>query len=269
MRTAMCVLVAVLAVPVAVTRAGDLPEAWVFTGRTEASNSAVLRSQVNGRVTRVVVKEGDAVAKGDLLIEIDPQPYQLALDAAQAQANAAEARLKAAHIAGGNAASLREKSVISPQELALKKAEEAEAEAELRLAKVQVERAKLDLSRTHVTAPFNGTVSRILTADSTVTANQTQVLSVVSTDPLHISFNVPETVLLQLRRQGAADPRKLGVAVGYADELGQPHEAKLDFIEPEVDSRTRSVRFQASVPNPKGIFSPGMSTTVRLTPAPR
>jgi multidrug efflux system membrane fusion protein len=61
----------------------------------------------------------------------------------------------------------------------------------------------------------------------------------------------------------------LAVAVGFAGDEGHPHVAKLDLIEPEVDPATGTARFRATVPNPKGLFSPGMSARVRLTPAPK
>ena len=149
-------------------------------------------------------------------------------------------------------------------------AAEAEAEAALMVAKVEVERAELTLSWTRVTAPFSGRVSRIqATEGGLVTADQTHILTVVSTDPLYVTFNVPEAILLQLRRDGLSEPGKLGVAVGFAIDEGYPHAAKLDLIEPEVDPKTGTVRFRATVPNPKGLLLPGMSARVRLTPPPK
>jgi len=80
---------------------------------------------------------------------------------------------------------------------------------------------------------------------------------------------VPEATLLRLRRDGLAEPGKLGVAVGFAGEEGYPHAAKLDLIEPEVDPQTGAVRFRATLANPKGLLSPGMSARVRLSPPPK
>lgn len=99
-----------------------------------------------------------------------------------------------------------------------------------------------------------------------VTADQTHILRLVATGPLEVTFRVPEAILLQLRRDGLSEPSKLGVAVGFALDEGYPHAAKLDLIEPEVDPKTGSVGFRATVKNPKGLLSPGMSARVRLTP---
>lgn len=266
MRTATIVLMTALAFPSAVTGADDAPQGWRFNGVTQASASAIVQPRVTGYLTHIAVKEGDVVAKGDLLIEIDPRPYELALDGVQAKIKVAEAKFKAAHISSANAERLSHSKVISPEEAELKLADEAEAQAALRLSQVELEQAKLILSWTRIIAPIDGTVTRIgVTEGGLVTADQTQILTIVATDPLNIRFSVPEAILLHLRRSGLADPSKLKLAIGYADEEGHPHPAKLDLIGAEVDSRTGSAPFQATVPNPKRIVSPGMSAKVHLT----
>jgi RND family efflux transporter MFP subunit len=268
MRAAIFVLVAGLTFPSTGTRADDAPKGWAFVGRTQAGATAEVRSHLTGYVTRVAVKEGDAVAKGDLLIEIDSRAYRLELEAARARLKVAEAKLHVAKIKTANAKKLQQSKVISPEELALNQAAEAEAQAALMAATVEVSRAELTLSWTRIIAPFNGRVSRVQSAEGgLVTAGQTRILTVVATDTLHVSFNVPEGTFLKLRRDGLADPGKLGVAVGFAGEEGYPHEAKLDLIEPVVDPVAGTVRFRATVPNPKGLFLPGMSARVHLTPS--
>src|SRR5262245_43587366 len=122
MRAAMFVLVVGLAFPYAVTGADDPPKGWEFTGRTQAAATTEVLPRVTGALTRVAVKAGDAVAKGDLLIEIDPRAYQLALDAAQARVKVAEAKLEAAKITVANSKRLLENKVIGPGEVALNRA---------------------------------------------------------------------------------------------------------------------------------------------------
>ena len=88
MRAAMFVLVAGLAFPSAGTRADDPPKGWEFSGRTQAAAVDDVRARVPGHLTRVAVKEGAAVKKGDLLAEIDSRAYRLDLDAARARSSA-------------------------------------------------------------------------------------------------------------------------------------------------------------------------------------
>ena len=268
MRAAMFVLVAGLAFPSAGTRADDPPKGRAYIGRTESATADV-RVRVTGHVTRVAVKEGDAVKAGDLLAELDPRTYQLDLDAAQARLKVAEAKFQLASLKADNVKRLHQDNVVARPELAMSTAAQAGAKAEVAVAKVDVERADLALSWTRITAPFGGRVSRIRSTEGDLaTAGQTHILTVVATDPLYVTFNVPEAILLQLRRDGQCDPGKLDVAVGFANEVGFPHAAKLDRIAPAVDPSTATVRFRATVPNPKGLFLPGMSAHVRLTPRP-
>jgi len=270
MRAAMFVLTAGLAVPSTGTRAADPPTGGEYAGRAQAVAAAAVRPRVTGELIRVAVKEGDAVKRGELLAEIDPRAYRLDLDAARARQKVAEARLQAARITAGNTRRLAQNNVVSPGESALNAATEAEAEANLLVAKVDVERAELTLSRTRVTAPFDGRVGRVhATEGNLVVADQTPILTVVATDRLYVTFEVPEANLLRLRRDGQAEPGKFDVAVGFAGDEGYPHAAKLDLIEPEVDPKTGNVRFRATVANPKGVLSPGMSARVRLSPPPK
>lgn len=268
MRAAMFVLVAGLAFPPAGTRADDPPKHWEFIGRTQAAEADV-RARATGQVIRVAVKDGSAVKKGDLLAEIDPRPYQLDLDAALARVKVAEAKITAAKIKTATTKKLFQQKAVGQDELDLYLAAEAEAEAGLAVAKAEADRAKLNLSWTRITAPFGGRVGRIRSTEGgLVVADQTHILTVVATDPMYVSFNVPEAVLLRLRRDGLAEPDNQDVAVGFATDEGYPHPAKLDTIEPEVDPRTGAVRFRARLDNPKGLLSPGMSARVRLFPPP-
>jgi len=268
MRAAIFILVAGLTVPSAGSRADDPPAVWEFTGRTEGV-AVEVRSRVTGLLTRVAVQEGGAVMKGDLLAEIDPREHQLNLDEARAGIKMAEARSRAARIKAANTRELLEKRAIGQSELDLAMAAREESEATLIIAEVEARRAELTLSWTRIIAPINGRVSLIETNEGgLVAADQTPILTVVATEPLYVTFGVPETILLQLRRDGLCEPGKLRVAVGFATEEGFPHPAKLNLIGPEIDPSTGSARFRATVPNPEGFLSPGMSARVRLTASP-
>jgi RND family efflux transporter MFP subunit len=248
-------------------KAAGAPQGWDFVGRAQAAAAVEIRARVTGYLTRVAVKEGAAVKKGDVLAEVLPRPYQLDLDAAKARMRAAAAKLKLAKLKTANTRKLVQNKVVSQDELDLYEAAEAEAEAGLAVARVEVDRAEMNLTLTQIRTPIDGRVSRVhATEGNLVVADQTPVLTVVATDRLYVSFNVPEGLLLRLRRDGLADPDKLGVAVGFAGVEGFPYEAKLDVIAPEVDPATGVARFRAVLANPQGLVSPGMSAHVRLTP---
>ncbi len=242
---------------------------WQFAGQTQAAAAVEVRTLVTGLVTKVAAKEGAVVKKGDVLAEIDPRSHQLDLVAARAKLLGAEAKLRVARLEAGNAKKLVENKVISVNELALHEARAADADATVMAAKVEVERAELTLSWTRLTAPFDGRVSRVQVAEGELVTERAPVLTVVDTRALAVSFNVPEALLLQLQQDGLADPGRLDVAVGFAGEEAFPHAARLDAIGSEVDPRTGSVRFRATVPNPKGLILPGMTARARLSPRPK
>jgi multidrug efflux system membrane fusion protein len=151
--------------------------------------------------------------------------------------------------------------------LAVDTAAEQQAQAAFQVAKIDVEKAELTLSWTRVTAAFSGRVDLIQATEGTlVTADKTPIVRVVASSPIHVTFNVPEAILLQLSRDGLAEPAKLGIAVGFALDEGYPHAAKLDLIGPEADPKKGTVQFRALVSNPKGYLLSGMSARVRLTP---
>ena len=272
MRAAMFVLVAwtFLSALSAGALADEPAKSWDFVGRTQAAAAVEVRARATGYLTRLAVSDGAAVKKGDLLIEIDPRPYQLALDEAFARLKGAEAKLSAAKLASANTQKLLQNKVVSPQELAIQEAAQAEAEAELAVAKAEAERAQLNLAWTQVAAPLDGLVCHVqCTEGDLVAAERTRLLTVVSIDPMYVSFNVPEGIVLQLRRDGLSEPGKLSVAIGFVGEEGYPHAAKLEGIEPQVDPRTGTVRFRATVSNAEGLFLSGMSARVRLSPVPK
>jgi gold/copper resistance efflux system membrane fusion protein len=91
-------------------------------------------------------------------------------------------------------------------------------------------------------------------------------LTVAATDTLSVTFNVSESLYLQFRRDGRAEPGVLAAAVGFAGEAGYPHAAAVDLAGPVVDARTGTVRCRATVPNPNGLLLPGMTARVRLAP---
>lgn len=268
MRIVILVLTAALFLPTSFTQADEPALSWEAAGVLEASRTFVVQAQIAGLLVGSEVKIGDHVHKGDVLAKIDPREYGLALKAAQADTMIAEAEVEAAQVMLQNAESLRAKGVISPQEFTLKKLAFSVAKAKLDRTKVDLERAELNLSSTQITAPFDGTIQRIeATEGDFVTAKQAQIVTIVSIDPVLISFNLPEAIVLKLRRKGLDDPEKLKLAIGFIDEEGYPHEIELDGIEPSINSQTGSSRFRGVMPNPEGIYLPGMSVRIRLSVA--
>lgn len=271
MRPATLLLTAALAATPG-TRAADPPKPdpvpLDFTGHAEAATVEV-RARVPGYLARQLVKEGATVKKGDLLAEIDPRPYQLQLDAARGRLKAAEAKVQLARVAVARAKAAFAAKAVGRDDLDQATAAADEAAGLLEAARAEAATAELNLGYTKLAAPFAGRVGRFQAAEGALLlGDDTRVITVVAPDPLFVWFEMDERTLFQLRRSRALDGDKVTVGVGFTGEDGYPNTGRLDLVEPQVDPKTGTVRLRATVPNPNGLYFPGMFARVRLNPAP-
>jgi RND family efflux transporter MFP subunit len=240
-----------------------------FSGRIEAS-TAEIRPRVTGAISRFAVKEGAAVKAGELLVELDPRQYQAELELMKARLEVAVAGRSMAAAEVERMKKATEKGVVARADLDRAVAEQERAAAMVSVAKAELELAKLNLDRTKLTAPMDGRVVRFSqTIGSLVVADGPAILSIVATDPLVAAFDLDEKTFLKLRREGLAEPGKLTGEVGLADEEGFPHKLVVDFIYPEFNPTTGTLRVRGVLHNPKGLFLPGMFIRIRLSPAAR
>jgi RND family efflux transporter MFP subunit len=243
-----------------------------FTGRLEAAQSVDLRARVSGYLVRVA-PESDTVKQGDLLFEIDPRPYQAEADKADAELRLREAQLRLATANLDRLRALAARGGAGQDDLDRAQADRVSAEAALQVAKATRQVVRLNLDFTRVTAPIGGRVSRpLVSAGNLVVADQTTLATIVSLDPIYVTFDMDERTLLRLRRlQGegqAAGAAGTPVFVGLADEQGYPHKGQFASEDIRVDPGTGTLRCRAVLPNPKGLLLPGLFVRVRLTVAP-
>lgn len=249
-----------------------------FTGRTAAPNSVDIRARVTGYITKMPFVEGAEVKTDDLLIEIDPRPYQAQLDRAIGEVTLNEARLKLAIADNKRAKSIYEKNAgaISTQELDKYQAQEEEAAAAVGASKANLESYKINLDFTKVVSPIDGQVSRYnLTVGNLANADSTLLTTVVSQDPMYAYFDVDEHTLLNIirRQMGTkSDPiqaKTFPVFLGLADETGYPHEGALNFANNVVSSSTGTMTVRGIFANPQAesgrrLLRPGMFVRIRL-----
>ena len=169
-----------------------------FTGRFEAVERVEVRPRVSGYVAATRFAQGHEVKKGDMLYVIDPRPYQATLKHAQAELARARTQLALAESERERATKLIEKRAISQEEFDARTSGNEQAAANLQAAEAAVESAALDLSFTEVRAPISGIVGRAeITAGNLVAAGQTLLTTVVSIDPIYVSFDGDEQVYLK------------------------------------------------------------------------
>ncbi|MGC4394955.1 efflux RND transporter periplasmic adaptor subunit [Hydrogenophaga sp. T2] len=258
-----------LPVSVATVEATEVAAWQAFSGRLEAVERVEVRSRVAGAVLATHFREGALVAKGDLLVTIDPAPYEAELARAQAQATAAQARLT--HASGEYARSQRlwEDKAIAQRELDDRHNALREAEANLLAAQAQVQGARLNLGYTQVRAPVAGRIGRLeVTVGNLVAAGPgAPVLAhLVSVSPIYASFDADEqTVTRALQGLGArATLERIPVRMGTGEGADTPHTGQLQLIDNQVDPRSGTVRVRAVFPNTDGRLIPGQFARIRM-----
>lgn len=235
-------------------------------GRTSAYLVAEIRPQVNGIIQKRSFREGSDVKAGQLLYQIDPAPFQVALDSARAALGKAQANLPSIRSRVERYRELLVDNAVSRQDYDDAVAAVDQAKAEIEYWKTQVEAARINLGYTQVNAPISGRIGRSSVTDGAlVTAYQPASLAVIQQlDPIYVDVTQSSAELLRLKRnlesgRLSAD-RKNGKAVRILLEDGSayPLEGRLQFREVTVDPATGSYTVRIVVPNPEHLLLPGM-----------
>ncbi|MDM8350002.1 efflux RND transporter periplasmic adaptor subunit [Pseudomonas sp. sp1636] len=240
-----------------------------FSGRLEAPESVDIRPRVSGFIDRVAFAEGSLVKQGDLLFQIDPRPFQAEvkrLEAQLQQARASQARTASEARRGER---LRQSNAISAELADARSSAAQEAQATVAGIQAELDNARLNLSFTRVSAPIDGRISRAeVTAGNLVSAGQSQLTTVVSTDKVYAYFAADERVFLkyvELARQAGAQTRDASpVYLGLSSEDGHPHLGQLDFLDNQVNPKTGTIRGRAVFDNADGRFTPGLYARLKL-----
>jgi membrane fusion protein, multidrug efflux system len=248
--------------------------AWdEFSGRLEAVERVEVRSRVAGAVQAVHFREGALVKQGDLLITIDPAPYQAEVERAEAQVGAAQARLAQAQSEHVRAQRLWEESAIAQRELEERVNAAREAGANLRAAQAQLQGARLNLGYTQVRAPVSGRIGKLeVTAGNLVAAGPGApvLTTLVSVSPIYASFDADEQVIVRALDglPGGASARQLieriPVQMGTGTSSETPYRGRLQLIDNQVDAKSGTIRLRAAFDNKDGALIPGQFARVRM-----
>ena len=263
------------AIPVSVaTVAENEITTWdEFSGRLEAVERVEVRSRVAGAVQAVHFREGALVARGDLLVTIDPAPYAAEEERAQAQVAAAQARVTQARSEHARATRLWEEQAIAQRELEEKLNAQREADANLRAAQAQLQGARLNLGYTQVRAPIAGRIGRVeITVGNLVAAGPGApvLTTLVSVSPIYASFDTDEQIITRALAgmPGGSSARglieKIPVLMGTAGSSGTSHQGRLQLIDNQVDARSGTIRVRAAFDNRDGALIPGQFARVRM-----
>lgn len=242
------------------------------TGSTAPLNRVDLVARVQGFLDKVAYKDGAAVKKGDLLFQIDPEDFKIALQIAEASQQQQEALLLQAEADLKRKQELVKTNAVSVASVDDSRAKRDSTVAELAKARGQVEQAKRNLAYTTITAPFDGNMTaRLVDPGAMVGAEgPTKLATIVQIVPLYVKFNVDEQQVLTVRermREAGVTLKDLGpipIDIGLQTEKGYPHTGTLDYVAPEMDASTGTLAARAVIDNKDGVLTPGLFVRVRI-----
>ncbi|MBN2031679.1 MAG: efflux RND transporter periplasmic adaptor subunit [Deltaproteobacteria bacterium] len=235
-------------------------------GRTSAFRIAEIRPQVSGLIQKRLFTEGSDVKAGQVLYQIDPAPFQAALDNAKAALGRAEASLSATQLRADRYKEALADRAVSQQDFDDADAALKQTEADIQYWKAMVETARINLGYTRITSPISGRIGKSTVTDGAiVTAYQPMALATIQQlDPLYVDVLQSTTELLQLERRledGRINHEGVNlnkVQLILEDATIYSLEGTLQFRDVSVDPTTGSVILRMVFPNPTGVLLPGM-----------
>jgi RND family efflux transporter MFP subunit len=244
-----------------------------FLGQFSAVNRVELRAQVGGTLMQIHFKDGDVVHKGDLLFEIDPEPYQIKLNEATALVESANARFALATRELARAKELQVAEAGTEQNVDQRTAELHAAQAAVDDASAQVHDAKFDLDRCKITAPFTGRIGTHLVSTGNLVSGSraassptTLLATIVSVDPIYLDFDMSENdyATFQHTRENQKGALADVVKISSAGETGFSRQGTLNFIDNSLDRSSGTIHARATIPNSDLALTPGGFARVQL-----
>jgi membrane fusion protein, multidrug efflux system len=254
----------------------EVPVAFEYVGQTESSQQVEIRARVDGFLEKRVYAEGSLVHQGDVMFVMDRKPFQVSLDAAQAEYAQQKARLGTAQANLNRVRPLAAKGALSQKDLDDSTGQEQAAAAALEAARANVANARLNLGYTTITAPVTGLSSFAKKQDgSYIDATNSLLTYVAKLDPMWINFSLSENEMLDLRTQTQngtlklPERGKLEVEVVLADGSTFAQRGHIAFADASFSQETGTYMIRAEVTNPTGSLRPGQFVRIRLIGAQR
>ncbi len=250
-----------------------LPLTRDLVGRVSAVRTADVRARVPGILLKRLYKEGSEVREGEVLFQIDPKPYQAALDAALAGLAQAQATALNAAVNAKRTRDLLPAGLVSRSDVDNNNATERSSQAQVKQAEANVETARINLGYATVTAPISGRSGQQHVTEGALVGQSeaTLLTSVDQIDHLYVNFDRPADEILKLQAAQTRgdvtlfDRDKATLQVILPDGTPYAPLGTLDFGDVSVDPTNAALAFRGVVANPRRELLPGMFVTVHLT----
>jgi multidrug efflux system membrane fusion protein len=255
------------AIPVVVATAqkGDIGVYVTGLGTVTPLNTIAVKTRVDGQLMTVGYKEGEMVRKGAALAEIDPRPYQVQLEQANAQLVKDQATLQNARVDLDRYESLITKNAVAQQVLQTQRATVAQDEGTIKADQANIDSAKLNIAYCHIEAPLSGRVGlRLVDPGNLVSAAASTTLVVITqTQPISVIFTIPEQQVDEVRAPIKAGKR---LHVDALDRDGRTTLAQGDLttLDNQIDQTTGTLKLRATVPNLDEALFPNQFVNARV-----
>ena len=240
-----------------------LGEKALFLGRIEAKEKVELRARITGFLRKVTFEDGDLVKEGELLFEIEREPFEATVAMRKAQLASAEARLRNAAVNLKRQQDLNARNATSQAAVDQAIAENDMAEAAKQEAEAALQESEIDLSYTLIHSPIDGRIGKNVYDEGNLVDPDAGVLAVVVLDdPAQAYFEVTQRQLIEARER--IGDRPLTVTAQLANGEDYPHKGRIDFFDVTVNPRTDGQLVRAVFDNPDRILTDGQTTRIRI-----
>jgi len=242
----------------------DVPLTGEWVGTLDGYVNAQIQPQANGYLISQDYREGSQVEKGQILFEIDPRPFEAALEQAQGSLGQAQAQLALAEINVNRDTPLAAERAISKSQLDNEIQQKAQEEAAVRSAEAAVATANLNLGFTKVRSLITGIAGQATIQVGNLVGTQSVLTSVSQLNPIKVYFSVSDSEYLALAKRAGAGKSdllrgasKIPLTLVLSNGDVYPQKGHVVFVDRELNSQTGAIRIAASFPNPGNILRPG------------
>jgi multidrug efflux system membrane fusion protein len=247
----------------AVAAAESVPLTVKTFGNVVAIADVTLQAQVEGILLRYAMDEGAMVKKGDLVAQIDPAPFQAALEEAQGNLDSAKAQLANAQVTLQRQQELYKTKTVDLADLQTAEANQLQAQGAVLTAEGQLATAQINLAYCTISSPIDGkTGIYMVDAGNLVAANTTKLINIQTIDPIYVQFTISENDFDKVRQYFTQGELPVEASIPGAPD--KKATGKMTFIDNAITSGTGTISLRATMPNKEAILWPGLYVNVEL-----
>lgn len=245
----------------------NVPLSFEFSAKAQGSKETEVRARVGGILLKRNYTEGSEVKEGSVLFEIDPEPFKVTLNQAKAKLAQAEAEMKNAETQWKRTDELFKQRYASEKARDEARANLDSLKASVQLAQAEVDAAQLNLDYTTVRAPISGITSMEAQSEGSLissTGDASLLTNITQLDPIYVIFSASENEMMSLTNmvdsgkiKNPENTSEIKAKVKFGNDSMYPLEGKINFINPNVDETTGTIKLRAVFPNPNKRLKPG------------